>query len=138
MTNNKRTGVSKKKNSELLQSVQDSEQKFLASKAAKQETVLCLQSLVHKYETQYHDELCGLVESQGGDIDLINQYDELRERYFHSLLLVMKLQCQLTAGITVDIRPEDVFESFDNVSPEQWPNMIENLLLVEAKEKTAH
>jgi len=113
------------KNAQLLTDMAEMDSQFQGSKTAYSETMTCLKVLTSRYNLQYKEAFEEMVVAQGGDPEMVQEYENLRERYFNALLLRLKLQYQMTLGVNVDLNVDVLWEEFEMMDEEAWPSALE-------------
>jgi hypothetical protein len=91
---------------------------------SKEGMIETIKQIIAQYERQYAELLQLVVSSQGATVEMAQEAECLKERYFSALLLQTKLQLQLI-GQNVDLDYNELYEKYEFQDFRTWPIVIE-------------
>lgn len=90
-----------------------------------------LADLTAQYQREYQLLSRVLIEGQGDDMELVDEYEALKERYFNALLLQLKLQYE-SQGSKVSADVAELYADFEPRDFRAWPSDLERILKASA------
>eukprot|EP01126_Amoeba_proteus_P033630 TRINITY_DN3308_c0_g1_i31.p1 TRINITY_DN3308_c0_g1~~TRINITY_DN3308_c0_g1_i31.p1 ORF type:complete len:403 (-),score=99.19 TRINITY_DN3308_c0_g1_i31:229-1437(-) len=114
-------------NSQLTLEMNLAEEQFLVSKGANEETIKFLSEMIEGYENHCQELILSIAETQGASIEMVKELETLKELYFNSLLLRVKLQHQMI-GVTLDLDSATLYEKYEFVDFREWSTEIQTVV----------